>query len=125
MLFLCKIKICSLQNMTARNSFVSMYLMRISRSISSMLSSVFCFTIHSSTSFSSRRFPKCCIFFQLIICQLFVRVELVFKAKKFQEAHQYFIRVLEWQHLVTSCNIWFCNIFLKFEKESLKLFSIY
>lgn len=82
------IEICSLQNMTARNSFVSMYLMRISRSISSMLSSVFCFTIHSSTSFSSRRFPKCCIFFSIDYCQLFVRVELISKTKKLQEAHQ-------------------------------------
>lgn len=52
-----------LQKTTARNSFVSIYLFRVSRSISSILSSVFCFTIQSSTSLSSSRLPKlsqCC-----------------------------------------------------------------
>lgn len=55
-----------LQKTTARNSFVSIYLFRVSRSISSILSSVFCFTIQSSTSLSSSRLPKLSMLFDVL-----------------------------------------------------------
>lgn len=45
------------QNTTARKSFVSMYLRKVSRSTSSMLSSFFCVRIHWKTSCSSPRSP--------------------------------------------------------------------
>lgn len=46
------------QNTTARNSLVSIYLLRVSLSISSILSSSFWSIIHSRTSFSSSKLPK-------------------------------------------------------------------
>jgi len=48
----------NLQNTTARNSLVSMYLKSISLLTSSILMSVFCFNIQSNTSLSSSKLPE-------------------------------------------------------------------